>query len=58
MYDIARAERVHRAIKNDARVVYNHAMRKCVGACNRSRSVGQFKGDSSVCIRCVARRPR
>lgn len=57
MYDLARQERAHRAIKADDRVVYSHSQRKCTGSCNRNRSVGQFKGDSTVCIRCTRRAP-
>lgn len=32
--------------------------RKCTGECNRLRSVAQFKGDSTVCIRCENRMPK
>ena len=30
-------------------------VRKCTGECNRNKSVGQFLGTSTVCIRCARR---
>lgn len=55
MYDLGRTERVHRAIQADNRAVFSFSMRKCAGACKLRRSTGQFKGESTVCIRCAAR---
>lgn len=35
--------------------VGNTAMRQCTGGCRKRRSIGQFVGKSTVCIRCVRR---
>ena len=46
------------AARNTARAPYAPAytpMRKCTGVCRRRKSIGQFKGDSTVCIRCARR---
>jgi len=48
-------ERQHRAIQNESPVGYYTTTRTCTGMCKRRRSIGQFVGDSSVCIRCARR---
>jgi hypothetical protein len=55
IYDLARTERLHLAIKKETSAGAYQPMRKCTGACNRRRSLGQFVGQSTVCIRCVRR---
>jgi hypothetical protein len=55
MYDLARVERLHRAIKSESSAGAWTGMRSCTGGCKRRRSLGQFKGDSTVCIRCAPR---
>lgn len=32
-------------------------MRVCTGTCRQRRSIGQFVGDSTVCLRCARRAP-
>jgi hypothetical protein len=56
MYDLARAERQHRAIQN-SKPAPTFSVRTCTGECRRSRSVGQFIAGSTVCIRCARRAP-
>lgn len=34
------------------------ARRRCTGGCNFMRSIAQFKGNSTVCIRCTRRTPK
>lgn len=58
IYDLARADRQHRAIQADTRPPMHFAMRTCTGACRRRRSVGQFVAGSTVCLRCVKRSVR
>jgi len=58
MYDLARAERQHRAINKDnptGPAAGFHGMRTCTGTCKRRRSLMQFKAGSTVCQRCTRR---
>jgi hypothetical protein len=55
MYDLGRTERMHRAIKNESPVGYSQSMRMCTGGCKTRRSLGQFTGENTVCIRCKRR---
>lgn len=57
IYDDSRTERIHLALRaSKPPVATQTKMRKCVGTqCNRLRSIGQFSGDSNLCIRCVRR---
>jgi hypothetical protein len=55
MYDLARAERQHLAIQADTKPPMYFTMRTCTGKCRRQRSVGQFVGGSTVCMRCARR---
>lgn len=55
IYDLARAERQHRAIQPHTRPPMHFAMRTRTGACRRQRSVGQFAAGSTVCMTCVRR---
>lgn len=57
IYDLARAERQHRAIQADTKPPMYFTMRTCTGECRRQRSVGQFAAGSTVCIRCTRRAP-
>lgn len=56
IYDPANTERLHRAIQESAPAPI-FTMRKCTGACGLHRSVGQFVGGSTVCLRCARRAP-
>lgn len=53
--DLSFPDRQHRAIQRESAVGVYSPMRKCVGHCNRRRSIAQFKGASAVCIRCARR---
>ncbi|MES2262140.1 MAG: hypothetical protein V4724_26770 [Pseudomonadota bacterium] len=58
IYDLAREIRQHLAIQKSAPPVGGTmSTRKCAGACNRHRSIGQFAAGSTMCIRCVRRMP-
>lgn len=57
MYDLARTERIHRAIKEESSAGSYQPMRACTGGCKRRRSLGQFVGASTVCLRCARRAP-
>nr|DAH83256.1 MAG TPA: hypothetical protein [Caudoviricetes sp.] len=39
-------------------LLLNHTQRACKGACRRNKSIGQFRGDSNICIRCENRMPK
>jgi hypothetical protein len=54
MYDLARAERQHRAIQQ-SKPGFSFTIRTCTGECRRQRSIGQFAAGSTVCMRCVRR---
>lgn len=57
IHDLSRTTRHHLAIQTESRAGYYSPMRKCAGECNRKRSIGQFVGASTVCIRCARRAP-
>lgn len=45
-------EAEYRAKTHAAAAPYTLRMRKCSGPCNRTRSVGQFVGEDTMCLRC------
>lgn len=48
-------DRQHRAIQTESRVGGFMPMRMCAGPCKRRRSIGQFVGNSVLCLRCARR---
>lgn len=54
-WDYSATARQHEAIKRESSVGCYSPMRACTGGCKRRRSIGQFEGESTVCIRCQRR---
>lgn len=54
-WDESQVERQHRAINKESNAGYYSPMRNCTGSCKRRRSITQFIGDSTMCIRCTRR---
>ena len=53
--DLSFVTRRHLAIQKESCVGAYSPMRYCTGGCKKRKSIGQFVGLSTVCIRCVRR---
>jgi hypothetical protein len=53
--DLSFITRQHLAIQRESCSGAFTAMRQCAGECRKRKSIGQFKGESLLCIRCARR---
>ncbi len=53
--DLSFVTRQHLAIQRETCVGAYTPMRQCKGECKKRKSIGQFLGASTLCIRCARR---